>query len=372
LLDKQFFGDDKFRDYLDENFIAVHAVRGKDSGDKLYKKYTVRGTPTVLVAMADGTEIDRIIGYGPPADKFKAKIEKTYKSENSLLNLTKAFKKDPNDFALVAKLAKKYQDRYDLGKTYEFTDRLLENPGKAKKITISVKKDQEVSTYEYAKFIATYRGIDEIVEFINEFPNSSFRNAALSNLGDRLDVKKVSQDVFSVYDKFLKKYPSNPFLILPYVAYSVKTKENVDKSVKLAEQIFDTNFEKNNTYALENHAKLYLIMGNMKKAEKVYGEKFIKKYENDSEISEEAKANILNGYSWFWALEGKNLKSALKAAKKSIELSDEASTWDTLSMVYWKQGKHKEAIKAEKEALDLKPGNKNYIKRIEEIKADMK
>ena len=77
MLDKQFFGDEKFRDYLDENFIAVHAVRGKDSGDKLYKKYTVRGTPTVLVAMADGTEIDRIIGYGPPADEFKSKLEKT-------------------------------------------------------------------------------------------------------------------------------------------------------------------------------------------------------------------------------------------------------------------------------------------------------
>ena len=113
MLDKQFFGDTKFSSYLNQNFIPIHAVRGQKPGDALYKKYNVRGTPTVLVAMADGTEIDRIIGYGPPADKFKDKIEETYKSENSLLNLTRAFEKDPKNIELIVKLAQKYQRRYN-------------------------------------------------------------------------------------------------------------------------------------------------------------------------------------------------------------------------------------------------------------------
>ena len=51
---------------LNDNFIAVHAVRGEKMGDELYEKFSVRATPTIVIAQASGQEIDRLIGYGPP------------------------------------------------------------------------------------------------------------------------------------------------------------------------------------------------------------------------------------------------------------------------------------------------------------------
>jgi tetratricopeptide (TPR) repeat protein len=80
----------------------------------------------------------------------------------------------------------------------------------------------------------------------------------------------------------------------------------------------------------------------------------------------------LNEYACDWSLAGKNLKSALKAAKKSIELKDTDNAWDTLSLVYWKMGKYQEAIEAEEKALQLAGGkDKDYEKRISDIKAEM-
>lgn len=372
MLDKQFFGDEKFADYLTKNFIPIHAYKGKELGNLLYKKYNVRATPTVLVAMADGTEIDRIIGYGPPAEKFKEKIEETYKSENSLLNITKAFEKDPNNLELIAKLAQKYQGRYDFEKMAEYTDKILELPNRAKKVKLQV-SEKDVSAYEYAKLAATYNDPKNVVTFLNEFPESELKETAFSNLGRLLRAREVSEETLDIYNNLLKQYPNNPALSLPYISYCIRTKTNTDLALKLAGRIYETISEQNNGFALSEHAGLLLTKGNDKKAVKVYGDNFVQNCLNDQKMPDDSKASLLNSYSWFWAQEGKNLDSAFKAAKKSLDLSNDANTWDTLSMVYWKMDKHTEAIKAEEEALKLSGGeNENFKKRIEEIRADMK
>ena len=72
-------------------------------------------------------------------------------------------------------------------------------------------------------------------------------------------------------------------------------------------------------------------------------------------------------------VESANLESALKASKRSVELSNSANHWDTLSMVYWKMGEYENAIEAEEKALKKTGGTSaSYKQRIEEIKKDMK
>ena len=96
----------------------------------------------------------------------------------------------------------------------------------------------------------------------------------------------------------------------------------------------------------------------------IFGDKLIKRYWNNH--------GALNTYAWFWAPLGKNLESAFNASKKSLELAPENHYyWDTLSMIYWKQKQYDKAIEAEEKALEYSPGNKDYKKRIKDIKKDM-
>lgn len=84
MLDEQFFSDKKYREYLDENFVAIFAYKNHPANDEdlyndLGQGFGIIGTPTVIVASADGKEINRVVGYGSNADDYKTKLEKIYK-----------------------------------------------------------------------------------------------------------------------------------------------------------------------------------------------------------------------------------------------------------------------------------------------------
>ena len=100
------------------------------------------------------------------------------------------------------------------------------------------------------------------------------------------------------------------------------------------------------------------------KALKLYGPEYFKKNITDS--------NNLWSYANFWARQGKNLDSALEAAKKTVELAPEDYfSWDILSSVYLKQKNFAEAIKASEKALELADSlMKEYLKkRLDQVKA---
>lgn len=72
----------------------------------------------------------------------------------------------------------------------------------------------------------------------------------------------------------------------------------------------------------------------------------------------------------FWATQGKNLESALDAAKKSVELQEAYYNWDTLATVYQKMDKLEDALKAEIKAHELADDQikARYEAKIKQIK----
>ena len=114
---------------------------------------------------------------------------------------------------------------------------------------------------------------------------------------------------------------------------------------------------------------------------KIYGDKYRKVLEKKNDnLWQFHMINPLSSYAENWALAGKNLKSALKAAKKSLEIKETDDAWDALSIVYWKMGKYQEALEAEENALKLTVDysekykmhiQEEYNKRISDIKAKM-
>ena len=79
-------------------------------------------------------------------------------------------------------------------------------------------------------------------------------------------------------------------------------------------------------------------------------------------------------YARFWSEKGKNLESALEAAKRLIELKLVHYVWDTLSLVYFQLKRYEEALEAAKKAVET--GDEHikirYKGRIRQIEKAMK
>jgi tetratricopeptide (TPR) repeat protein len=374
LLDEQFFQDEQFRPYLTDNFLTIHAFREDDLAheevprDALFDMYSVSATPTVLVALSDGTEIDRIVGYDPPAEEFKTILENSYRGENTLLALKNAHKNDPEDIEVLAALTRKYQEGYQRQKAAESGRMILQQSDKARQVKVPYGQDNTaISAYEYARFTTIYEGPAGVEEFLKEFPESSLRKPAVSRLARYLYFPDYTEEAQRVYSTLLSRYPADPLVVVPYVRYCARRETNVDRGIALAEEMYKSRPDLKDDRLAQSFADLLLLKGEDGRAVKAYGQEYAREY------VKEGDADALNGYAWFWAQQGKNLESALAAVKTSIDLENTANTWDTLSMVYWKMGEHEKAIEAEETALTMVGGqHEEFEKRIEEIREDVK
>jgi len=373
LLVEQFFTAESYTPYLNEKFICLLAMRSEAGDDDdnpataLFERYRVRGTPTVLIAQADGSEIDRVIGYGPPAEVYKTKLEEDYRSDDTYLNLMRQSEKEPGNVEVSARLARKHQARYGYAEMAQCREKILAQPDKAKAILLPFGAgDAEVSAYEYAEFTRVFDEPKAVSAFLKKYPQSVMKPSALAALQRFSSQEDVRKEVLQVYEQLLKKDSMNAALLSPYLHLCGSMDAHVDRALRHARAYAKAHPQDADEGFAQAYAELCLKKGEVKEAIAAYGATFAQRHE------EALDSNGLNEYAWFWAARGQNLESALAAAKKSIELSNQHFVWDTLSMALWKMGKHDEAIKAEEEALKL-AGRKiaDYEERIAEIKADM-
>ncbi len=82
-------------------------------------RYTVKSYPTVLVLRADGTEIDRVVGYYR-ASEFMGLVDDYLAGRNTLASLMAAESTQASDPGLTAKLADRF---YEHGRYPEATER---------------------------------------------------------------------------------------------------------------------------------------------------------------------------------------------------------------------------------------------------------
>ncbi|MDZ7340222.1 MAG: tetratricopeptide repeat protein, partial [candidate division KSB1 bacterium] len=239
MLDKQFFRDEQFHPYLTQNFLLFRAHRGTPVGEEIYKRFSVRATPTVMVVTPDGKEIDRVLGYDPPPTKFKDTLEKSYRGENTLLSLMQAHEKDPSNVAVLARLAEKYRFNYAFDKMAEFAQKILTQPETAKQIMLPFGKDSaKVSAYEFARFAATFSGPEAVLEFATEFPNSGYLDEVFGDFWRSLLNKDQSEKAIPIFDQLLAKFPQNTALVGSYLNYCIRSKTNFDRGLKLADRIY--------------------------------------------------------------------------------------------------------------------------------------
>lgn len=394
MLDEQFFGDSKFHPYITGKFIPVRAVRGEELGDALYKEYNVRATPTVAITQANGDEIDRVIGYSAPPEGFKERVEESLDNENTFANLLKAYNENPDDLKAAFQLASKYNDTYRTDQANELFEKILTRPDEAKTIMMPFGREGIVaSIYEHAMFAK-----GELDEFIEEFPDSKLARDAYTRLARTHSMgRDVGNDAL-FFNKMLEKYPEDLDLLGYYVTFCVRSKTDVERGLKVAEQINAKSGTSNPVQVL-NYAELLALNGEDEKVNRVYGKSFA-----DRQLR--TLSSSLFNYANFWINRKENVDDALEKARLLVELNPnyasraatlfiQAEDLDGALEIYgpdfakdiksdarllysyasfWgRQEKNlKSALDAAEKALELAPGNTRYIKLIEDIKKDIK
>jgi tetratricopeptide (TPR) repeat protein len=99
------------------------------------------------------------------------------------------------------------------------------------------------------------------------------------------------------------------------------------------------------SYYLAQVAGIYAKLQKTEKALAVYGPGLAKKSWDDQ--------GTLASYAAFWNRQGKNLDSALAAAKRAVELTSDHNNNYVLGQILFKQNNYVEALKAAEKAVEL-------------------
>jgi tetratricopeptide (TPR) repeat protein len=427
LLDQQFATNPDFADFINPRFITVRFEPKHRLGVELFKKYSILSPPTIIVAEADGTEIDRIVGYSPPAVQFLKEIERMYNRIDTYGQLKEAYKKDPNNSEIIFKLALRYKNTWRKHiEAKELFEKVVANPQEAKNIlTYNKEVDEDVNIYEQALFYGGQMDHSLFKRLKEECPNTKMKNSPYFRYWKM--GKTISLSPYLSIKQRLENSPNDINLQKRYLSLVVNYEEDIEDAIKIAEKSLSKNSEFDPEF-LHLYSKLLALNDQFDKIYEIYGHNYmcqlkdvqtnalkdyaifwIKERKNIESAIQATKrtelmgrqevANVLvkqgdveraldvfgedfsktffnndaklNTYAYFWAGHGFNLKSALEASKQSLKIFEHQVYFNTLANVYWKMKNYKEAIFYENEALRLDP---NYLRAKKEkvkIKEEM-
>jgi tetratricopeptide (TPR) repeat protein len=393
-------------------------------GKAIFDKFKIRATPTVMMLEPDGSELDWIVGYDPPAEDYQAGVDKAFKGIDTYKSLAAQNAKNHQDIAVLFKLAKKWDDRYDQEKAADLYKGVLAlDPNGTKGTTEYGRNKEKVSYTEYAEFNIGESAISKrppdpapLRAFVKKYPEGTIVKDAYSRMGSYYGRQATKDDAAKFFEEYTGRFPQEGSGYLGWANRILFDKEPVDKGISLAQKAVELAQGRSVTASYQTLGRLYLLKGDteksvetadqllkaaqalpakpgeipatpinpviqatpiaaqiyadagrMDKALAVYGPEFLKANMENS--------GVLGRYAQFWATQGQNLDSALAAAKKMTELApDSFNSYTTLSTVYQKLKNYDEALKAAEKALSLAPAQPPMIKQqiqktIDSIKA---
>ena len=297
----------------------------------------------------NGQEVDWIVGYGPPADKFLEKVKNSIAGVDTYGALSARYAKEPTNVEVAFKLAEKCGDRYST----ELTAKSQELYKKV--IALDPEGQQGTTTLEYLKASVPYTQAAEynlaqatafgrkpdpapLQAFIKKYPDSKLVKQAYSYLGYYYGNQAPKEDAAKFFEEYTAKFPEDKDALASYVERIIKDKEPLDKGLALAEKLKDLAGYPQNPGYQQNLAQLYAIKDEPAKAEEAYGKDFIDDYVATTYYA-------LVGYANFWIDQNKNLESAEAMTDLAVKLRpNEWYTFSQAAGVFTKLKKPEKAL----------------------------
>jgi len=388
----------------------------------MFLKFGIRGTPTLLFLDPDGSEVDWIVGYGPPAEKYQDQVNKVLAGVDTIKSLNEQYAKDPKSIEVIFKMAGKYDRRGNTEKATEFYKQVIALDPEGKK-GMTEFQNEKVSYTQSAEFNLASMAMSKrppdtslLQAFIKKYSDSPMVKQAYTRLSSYYTRTAPKEEATKFFEEYIAKFPQDANSYSAYVNRIIVDKDPLDKGIDLAQKAISLAQESRRPALYQSLAQLYLLKGDKGKAVEAADQmiKIATSLPGPSEPAPERAVNpmmmavpmaariyvdagqldkalaiygpeylnqnmdnfgALGRYAQFWSAQGQNLESALAAAKKATELSkDNYSFWNTLSDILLKQKKYDDALKAAEKALEIAPAQPAQIKesikkRIEAIKA---
>ena len=346
LLGQQYYDNPKYGKYLEENFILYRAPRGDKTGDAVFKRFNVSGTPFLLFIDGNGKEIDWIRGYSAPPDKFHDKVQRILQGVDTFKVLSEQAAQNPKDVPLLTKLAKKHGERDPVNteKANALYKQIVAIDPDGRMGMTDFGKDQ-VSCTEFAEYSlgqaalytrGTKRSPEPLKAFLKKYPASKILKSAYMSLSSFYAYAPgpYKEEAFPFLEEAVAKYPDYPYFRLYYVSRSMNNKENIERAIEMAEAMGGMDYASIANY----RARLYQFKGDLSQAEAAYGPEFM-----DGRVT--SLAASLFSYASFWMQQKKNLDSAEKMMGTAILLQpDNAYFRQSAAGLYLQAGKTDKAF----------------------------
>jgi tetratricopeptide (TPR) repeat protein len=121
LLDDSTFSNKIIID-MSEKMIFLRIDAGKDTA--IASQYGITFYPTIVLIKPDGSEIDRLVGYYPPAD-FYNEVQLYLQGRETLEDYLGRLQDEPQKPDYIIAVAEKYRNRSEWDKSLEYYKRLL-------------------------------------------------------------------------------------------------------------------------------------------------------------------------------------------------------------------------------------------------------
>ena len=227
-LDVRTYADPDVADYVNARVVPIKIDAEKGEGIEIAKRYGVTAYPTILFVTAEGTEIDRLLGFLPPGPFLKG-VDDYLNGRNTVASLRAAAEASPGDAAAQLALARKHQDRYDYaGMAASYTKVLELDPSNA----LGAREEAE-----FQVAMASFR-LDknprQLADFAAKYPKAEQTRGAVSTL-TRYHLKaKDGVAARTVYDTFMASSPGDHEMMNSYAWACSQAKLNLDHAATVA------------------------------------------------------------------------------------------------------------------------------------------
>jgi tetratricopeptide (TPR) repeat protein len=230
-----------------------------------------------MVLDADGSEVDWIVGYRPPPEKFHEKIERILSGVDTFKSLSISNSKNPKDVATIFKLARKYADRGAYDKALEkFKEVIVLDP--EGKLGTTDYSGEKVLYTQYAEFAIASAAIsfeamkqdpEPLRAFVKKYPTSAIVKVAYSRLSSNYyqDSAIPKEIATQFYEEYYRRFPLDPSVLSDWMDRILLDKDPVARGIELAENAIELA-EPDPSLFLKL-ARLYKLTGDSGKAKEI-------------------------------------------------------------------------------------------------------
>ncbi len=177
----------------------------------LARRFNVTGFPTIVVAGPDGQEIDRIMGYLPPAD-FYNQVQLYLQGSETLDDYLTRLQDEPDNPEYLMTIGDKYTGRGDWAKAKEFYNRVL---------ALDTDNIRGLGTRALKAIFEAYgnsgdykSAIETCQEIITKYPTAPETDDASAMIGYYTSRAGDLKAALELYRAYLEKYPEgrNPWV----------------------------------------------------------------------------------------------------------------------------------------------------------------